>query len=111
VRDEPARALRPLQPYRPSPETKSDENQKRFSKTDEHSQIKQIKTSEGRIVYSDDIMTTKDFLREKKGLSLSLSLSLSLPLSPLRYDVIKERRERKSSWKRELLKPKLSRLR
>jgi hypothetical protein len=103
VRDEPARALRPLQPYRPSPETKSDENQKRFSKTDEHSQIKQIKTSKGRIVYSDDIMTTKDFLREKKGLSLSLS--------PLRYDVIKERRERKSSWKRELLKPKLSRLR
>jgi hypothetical protein len=109
VRDEPARALRPLQPYRPSPETKSDENQKRFSKTDEHSQIKQIKTSKGRIVYSDDIMTTKDFLREKKG--LSLSLSPSLPLSPLRYDVIKERRERKSSWKRELLKPKLSRLR
>jgi hypothetical protein len=39
------------------------------------------------------------------------SLPLSLSLSPLRYDVIKERRERKSSWKRELLKPKLSRLR
>jgi hypothetical protein len=73
VRDEPARALRPLQPYRPSPETKSDENQKRFSKTDEHSQTKQIKTSKVRIMYSDDIMTTKDFQREKSSLSLSLS--------------------------------------